>query len=140
TWLFPSDPVVFFGSLSYLHNLKRSNVSRTVLSGAPPPFSPTTTDFIGEVKAGDIIGFNVGMGLALNEKAAISIGYDQSIVGKTQQNGVDSPGAVRVILGTLLLGGSYRFSERMSLNVALGVGVTRDTPDVSLTVRVPIAF
>lgn len=140
TWLFPSDPVVFFGSLSYLHNFKRSNVSRTVLSGAPPPFSPTTTDFIGEVKAGDIIGFNVGMGLALNEKAAISIGYDQSIVGKTQQNGVDAPGAVRVILGTLLLGGSYRFSDRMSLNVALGVGVTRDTPDVSLTVRVPIAF
>jgi len=50
---------------------------------------------------------------------------------------VDSPGAVRVILGTLLLGGSYRLSERISLNVALGVEVTRDTPDVSLTVQVP---
>lgn len=140
TWLFPSDPVVFFGSLSYLHNFKRSNVSRTVLSGAPAPFPPTTTEFIGEVEAGDIIGFNVGMGLALNEKAAISIGYDQNIVGKTKQNGVDSPGAVRVILGTLLLGASYRFNDRVSLNVALGVGVTRDTPDVSLTVRVPISF
>lgn len=140
TWLFPSDPVVFFGSLSYLYNFKRSNVSRTVLSGAPPPNSPTSTDFIGDIEAGDIIGFNIGMGLALNEKAAISIGYDQNIVGKTKQNGVDSPGAVRIILGTLLLGGSYRLSERMSLNVALGVGVTRDTPDVSLTVRVPIAF
>lgn len=140
TWLFPSDPIVFFGSLSYLHNLKRSNVSRTVLSGAPAPFSPTSTDFIGDIEAGDIIGFNIGMGLALNEKAAISIGYDQNIVGKTKQNGVDSPGAVRVILGTLLLGGSYRFSPRISLNVALGVGVTRDTPDVSLTARLPISF
>lgn len=140
TWLFPSDPVVFFGSLSYLHNFKRSNVSRTVLSAAPAPFSPTSTDFIGDIEAGDIIGFNVGMGLALNEKAAISFGYDQNIVGKTKQNGVDSPGAVRIILGTLLLGGSYRFTDRVSLNVALGVGVTRDTPDISLTARVPISF
>lgn len=140
TWLFASDPVVFFGSFSYLYNFPRKNVSRTVLSGAPPPFSPTSTEFIGEVKAGDIVGFNVGMGLALNEKAAISIGYDMNLVGKTEQNGMDVPGSVRVILGTLLLGGSYRFNDRVSLNVALGVGVTRDTPDVSLTVRVPITF
>lgn len=140
TWLYASDPVVFFGSFSYLHNLRRSNVSRTVLSGAPPPNPQTTTELIGEMKAGDIIGLNLGLGLALNEKAALSLGYDQSIVGRTQQNGRDAPGAVRLALGTLLLGGSYRFSERTSLNVALGVGVTRDTPDVSLMVRVPMAF
>lgn len=140
TWLFPSDPVVFFGSLSYIYNFSRSDVSRTVLSGAPEGFPPTTTEFIGEVDPGNIIGFNVGLGLALNEKAAISIGYDQNIVGKTQINGTDAPGSVRIILGQLLLGGTYRFNDRFSLNVALGVGVTRDTPDVQLTVRVPIAF
>jgi uncharacterized coiled-coil protein SlyX len=140
TWLYPSDPVVFFGSLSYLYNFERHDVSRTVLSGAPEGFPQTTTEFIGDVKAGNIIGFNIGMGLALNEKASISIGYDQSIVDKTEQNGEDAPGAVRVILGTLVLGGSYRFSDRYSINVALGVGVTRDTPDMTLTVRVPAAF
>jgi hypothetical protein len=80
------------------------------------------------------------MGLSLNEKAAISIGYDQSIVGKTKQNGEDVAGGVRITLGTLLLGGTYRLSQRTSLNFALGVGVTRDTPDVTFTVRVPISF
>ena len=45
------------------------------------------------------------MGLALNEKASFSVGYDQSIIGKTKQNGVDVPGSVRTTLGTLLLGG-----------------------------------
>ena len=104
TWLFPSDPVVFFGSISYLYNFERSNVSRTVLTGAPEPFPPTTTEFIGDIKAGNIFGFNIGLGLALNEKAAISIGYDQNIVGKTKQNGVDAPGSVRIILGTLNCG------------------------------------
>ena len=132
TWLFPSDPVVFFGSLSYLHNFKRSNVSRTVIDGQREP--------LGDIEAGDIIGFNLGMGLALNEKAAISIGYDQSMIGKTKQNGKEVAGAVRVTLGTLLLGGTYRFSDRVSLNVALGAGVTEDTPDVTFTARLPVSF
>ena len=132
TWLFPSDPVVFFGSLSYLHNFKRSDVSRTVIGGQ--------TEFLGDIEAGDIIGFNLGMGLALNEKAAISIGYDQNSIGKTKQNGQEVAGAVRISLATLLLGGTYRFNENVSLNVALGAGLTRDTPDVNFTVRVPVTF
>lgn len=132
TWLYPSDPVVFFGTFSYLYNFERNNVSRTVLNGQ--------TESLGDVQLGDIWGFNLGMGLALNEKASISLGYDTSLVGKTQQNGRNAPGAVRITLGTLLLGGTYRFSDRWSLNVALGVGVTRDTPDMTLTARVPISF
>ena len=132
TWLFPSDPVVFFGSLSYLHNFERSNVSRTLIDGQ--------RESLGDVKAGDIIGFNLGMGLALNEKAAISIGYDQNIFGKTTQNGEAVAGSVNLTQATLLLGGTYRFNEQVSLNVALGAGLTRDTPDLNLTVRVPVTF
>lgn len=140
TWMYASDPVVFFGSLSYLHNFEREDVSRTVLTGAPEGFPQTTTEFIGEVDAGDILGINIGVGLAFNEDAAISIGYDHSIVDRAKQNGEDMPGSTRVVLGTLLLGGTYRISERTSLNVALGAGLTRDTPDVSLVARLPITF
>ena len=140
TWLYASDPVVFFGSLSYLHNFARKDVSRTTLTGAPEGFPQTTTEFLGEIDAGDIIGFNVGVGLALNERAAISIGYDHNIVQRSQQNGTDLPGSVRVVLGTLMLGGTYRISDRVSLNIALGAGMTRDTPDVTLVARLPIRF
>ena len=140
TWMFASDPVVFFGSLSYLHNFARKDVSRTTLSGAPEGFPQTTTEFLGEVDAGDILGFNLGVGLALNDRAAISIGYDHSMVQRSRQNGRDLPGSVRVVLGTLMLGGTYRISDRTSLNIALGAGMTRDTPDVSLVARLPIRF
>ena len=132
TWLFPSDPAVFFGSVSYLHNFKRSNVSRTVLNGEK--------EFLGDVEPGDIIGFNFGMGLGLNEKASLSLGYDHNSIGRTRQAGRPVPGSVRTQLGTLLLGYSYRISERRSLNVSVGAGLTRDTPDVSLTVRLPTTF
>ena len=140
TWMYASDPVVFFGSLSYLHNFAREDVSRTTLSGAPEGFPQTTTEYLGEIDAGDILGFNVGVGLALNERAAISIGYDHNIVARSRQNGSDLPGSVRVVLGTLLLGGTYRISDRTSVNIALGAGMTRDTPDVTLVARLPIRF
>jgi hypothetical protein len=140
TWMYASDPVVFFGSLSYLHNFPRKEASRTTLTGAPEGFPQTTTEFLGEIEAGDIMGFNMGLGLALNDRASISMGYDHSIVARSRQNGRDLPGSVRVVLGTLLLGGTYRISDRTSFNIALGAGMTRDTPDITLVARLPIRF
>lgn len=131
TWLFPSDPAVFFGSFSYLHNFKR-DVSRTVLDGVK--------ESLGEIAPGGVIGFNFGMGLALNDKASFSVGYDHNSVGRTKQNGVTVPGSVRMQLGTLLIGYSYRLSDKKTLSVAVGAGLTRDTPDVSLMFRVPMSF
>ncbi|MGZ8289998.1 MAG: acetate kinase [Telluria sp.] len=132
TWLFPSDPAIFFGTVSYTHNFKRNDVSRTVLNGEK--------ELLGDLKPGDVVGFNFGMGLALNEKASVSIGYDHSSVGRMKQDGIALPGSVRTQLGTLLVGYSYRLSDKRSLNVSVGAGVTRDTPDVSLTLRMPIGF
>jgi hypothetical protein len=132
TWLMPSDPAIFFGSFSYTHNFKRGNIYRTVLNGQK--------ELLGEVKPGDVFGFNFGMGLALNEKASFSIGYDHNSVGRTRQNGQVIPGSVRMQLGTLLLGGSYRLSDKRTLNVSVGAGLTRDTPDVTLMVRVPFSL
>lgn len=130
TWLFPSDPAIFFGTFSYLHTFKRANVSRLVLDGQRDP--------LGELAPGGVLGFNFGMGLALNEKASISFGYDHSSIARMRQNGAPVAGSVRTQLGTLLIAYSYRLSEKRTLNVAVGAGVTRDTPDVSLTVRVPM--
>ncbi|MBN3762640.1 acetate kinase [Burkholderia sp. Ac-20365] len=132
TWLFPSDPVVFFGNFSYLHSFGRSDLSLHILDGE--------TESVGHIQPGDIWGFNIGMGLALNEKASFSIGYDQSIVLPTKQNGSTVPGSVRVILGTLLVGYSYRLTPKTTLNFSLGAGLTRDTPDLTLTFRMPIQF
>lgn len=132
TWLFPSDPAIFFGTVSYLHNIKRNNVSRQVLNGE--------MEQIGDLAPGSVVGFNFGLGLALNDKASVSLGYDHNSVGKMKQNGQFVPGSVRTQLGTLLVAYSYRLSERRSLNVSVGAGVTRDTPDVSLSLRVPTTF
>ena len=129
--LYPSDPAVFFGTISYLHTFSRNNVSRNTDQGP---------EFIGKVSPGGIFGFNFGMGLGLNERSSFSIGYDHAIVGKTKIEGQTPADAVRVQLGTLLLGYSYRLDSTKSLNISLGAGLTRDTPDVTLTARMPFSF
>lgn len=128
TVLVPSDPAVFFGGLSYMYNLKRD----------------VGNDF-GVIIPGNILGFNFGMGLALNEKATFSIGYDHQAVAKTRQK--DGNSAANQIgiqttaqIGTLLLGYSYRMTQSTKVNLSLGVGVTRDAPDMQLTLRLPVSF
>ena len=132
TWLFPSDPAVLFGSISYLYSFKRDNVTRQVLNGE--------RESIGTLEPGGVFGFNFGMGLALNDKTSLSLGYDHSSVARIRQNGKPVGGSVRTQLGTLLIGYSYRLSATKSLNISLGAGLTRDTPDVSLSVRMPMTF
>ncbi|MBJ7311641.1 acetate kinase [Rugamonas sp. CCM 8940] len=132
TWLYPSDPAIFFGSVSYLHNFRRHNVMRRIQGGQ---FEP-----LGTLAPGGVLGFNFGMGMALNDKAAFSLGYDHSSIARTRQNGVAVPASVRIQLGTLLLGFSYRLNDKRTVNVAVGAGLTRDTPDVQLSVRVPMSF
>ena len=79
------------------------------------------------------------MGLALNEKSSFSIGYDGASVGKTKISTQETL-STRVQLGTLLLGYSQRVSPTTSVGLTVGVGGTRDSPDVTLGLRVPVSF
>lgn len=132
TWLFPSDPAVFFGGFSYTHNFKRSNVSRLVLNGE--------REFIGSVEPGGILGVNFGVGLALNDKSSLSIGADLNSVGRTRQNGDPVRGSVRTQLSSLLLGYSYRYNEKTAFSLTVGAGLTRDTPDMTVILKVPMSL
>lgn len=128
TAIYPSDPVVFFGGLSYLHNFP-SDINKSIGS-----------TYIGRVEPGDQIQFDFGMGLALNDRASFSLGYQHTIVEKAKYNGSAPSGAISTQLGQLLVGYSYRLDESTSLNVSLGVGVTSDTPDVHISFRLPFMF
>jgi len=131
TMLYPADPAVFFGSVSYQHNIKRKGVVMNTTNG------PVA---LGDIEPGGVFGFNFGMGLSLNDRSSFSVGYDHASVGKTRINGANAINAVRTQLGTLLIGYSYRIDKSRSLNLSVGAGVTRDTPDVQLSLRYPVLF
>ncbi|MGC3963065.1 MAG: autotransporter outer membrane beta-barrel domain-containing protein [Rhodocyclaceae bacterium] len=131
TVLYPSDPAVFFANLSYQYSFKRNNVQAKTDTG---------WEDIGSVQPGGIWEFGFGMGMSINERASFSIGYDQQSVGKLKQNGQAAPASVRVQLASLLLGFSYRLTSATTLNVSIGAGLTSDSQDLQLTVRLPIMF
>lgn len=132
TVLYPADPVVLFGGLNYLYSFPRDDVTLRMEDGS--------TQNLGRVAPGGIIGFNMGIGLGLNEKMSLSLGYDQNSVEATKVNGQKPPDAVRLQLGTMLVGLSYRRTPTSNINFTLGVGVTRDAPDVTLSLRYPMSF
>lgn len=121
TAILPSDPAVFFGTISYMYNVER-DVDGT-------KYDP-----------GDTVGFNLGMGVGLNEKTSFSIGYDHVVLGKPKENGKEIPGSVIVQIGSLLVGCSYRLNEKTSINLSLGAGLTPAASNVQLTLRLPTSI
>ena len=128
SFVYPSDPAVFFGGLAYTYSF-----SRDVGNG------------FGTIKPGGVIDFSFGMGLALNERASFSFGFQLSRVGESSQSGDFSPfkslsTSGTQTLGTARFGLTYAFTRQTALNLTLGIGVTNETPGLELTARVPISF
>jgi hypothetical protein len=126
--IYPSDPAVFFGGLAYTYSF-----SRDVGNG------------FGTVRPGGVTDLSFGMGLALNERASFSFGFQLSVVGESKQSGDVSPFKTLATTGTQTLGTArfgltYAFTRQTALNLTLGIGLTDETPGLELTARVPISF
>jgi hypothetical protein len=124
----PSDPVVFFGGINYTWNIKR-DVNKTVGG-----------QYFGEIDPGDSVGLNFGMGLSLNERSSFSLSYEHTWIGKSKFAGLTDVNALDVQLGTLQTTFSYRLNKSANLNLTIGAGLTEDTPDTTMTLRIPIKF
>jgi hypothetical protein len=126
-----SDPVVFFGNLSYTANLPANH---TV-----PANDPTNPDAktIGHFTPGGAVGFQLGSILALNPEVSMTVGWDQRFTRSTQLNGVDIP-ASYLVEGTLRLGTSYVYAPGKIVDLSFGVGLTPDTPNLQFSVGVPL--
>jgi len=125
-----SDPAVFFGSLRYIWNIGR-DVDIQDSAGGPP--ARTNLD------PGDGVGLNFGVGFSLNEKSSISISYEHVRISASRAEGRKIVGS-DFDTGTFNFGLSYRVSDRMSVNMGVGIGVTDQTPDTRIIFRVPIRF
>jgi hypothetical protein len=155
TAIFPSDPVVFYGSVGYTINISdKINKSHTVVPECVDTTDPVTCPdpiqtTIGEVDPGDSVNASVGMGLSLNERASISLGFSFDYVFPTDQDLIVDTGtgpAPRHVesdplyVGEFLVGASYQVSDTVGLNLNFSVGATEAAPDFETTLRVPIRF
>ncbi len=127
TVLYPTDPAVLYGSISYLWNLEDDK----------------GPEFGGEVDPGDIIGFSFGIGFSVNERTSFSLGYEHNIIDKTEVElapDLEDAEFDRYHSGSLLLGISQQMFDKTPLNISLAVGVTEQSPDVQITFKAPFQF
>ncbi|MGZ8164450.1 MAG: transporter, partial [Methylobacter sp.] len=120
TALYPTDPAVFFGNLSYSYNVE-------------------TSENVGKVNPGDTLGMSFGMGFGLNERSSFSLGYSHKHVLNSEINGETINGS-ELDIGQLLVGYSFKYSPRTTFNLSLGIGTTEDAQDVRLNFRLPMTF
>ena len=114
------DPLVFVGSLSYAWS-RSENVDGF------------------DVKAGNTASANLRAILAASPDVSLRAGVSFARAGKSAVNGFSIEGS-RTTASVLELGTSVVLGRNMLLDVALGVGLTSDSPDVLLGVSLPIRF
>jgi hypothetical protein len=125
-----SDPVVFFGNLSYTENLAARHTVP-----ANDPDNPGAT-MVGHFRPGSSYGFQLGSILALNTETSMTLGWDQRFTRATQLNGSTLPGSY-LVEGSLRLGTSYLYAPGRTLDLSFGVGLTPDTPNLQFSVGLP---
>jgi hypothetical protein len=114
------DPLVVFTTVDYSANLAYDQ-----------PF--------GRVHPGDSVDWQIGALLAVSPETSLSLGFAQEFKGRTRVDGRPIAGSDG-IAAVAQFGLDQALSSRALLDVSLGIGVTRDAPDYTLMVSLPIRF
>jgi hypothetical protein len=134
TFIYPTDPVVFFGNLGYLWTEEDDKGITFDEDGNALGF--------GLVDPGDALRLSFGLGLGLNDRSSFSISYQLDQFSKTF---IETAATQEIIgsdvtVGKLLVGYSLRLANGTPLNLAFSVGTTGDASDTDLTFRMPFTF
>jgi hypothetical protein len=110
------DPMVFIGGVSYQHSFERD-----------------------QIKSGPVVATNLGGAIALSPETSLRLFLSGAYQSETELFGSDVDGSDRAV-GTLVIGSSTLLVPGVLLNASLGVGLTDDADDMSLTFSLPIRF
>lgn len=130
TVIYPTAPGTLFANLLYTNNLGR-RVSVRSTDGGPP----TAID----LTPGEAVGLTVGIGFALNDRASLTLSYQQQHVFSSLQNGQTIRGS-SYSFGSFNFGIGYELSERLRVNANVGIGVGPNTPAARLLIEFPYRF
>jgi hypothetical protein len=114
------DPAVLFASFRYIWDIEN--------------------DFgqgLGKLDYGDSYEYTFGLAFALNERLAFTASFDDTITGRTSQNGKKLNGT-DLTIARLFIGTSYRLSPLTTFNLEVGIGLSNDAPGFTVQASVPL--
>ena len=114
------DPLVFFGTYTFSHNIAEEKAGV-------------------EVDPGNSHTLRFGTILATSPSTSLRAAFNVTFFDTTRYGGIPLSGTDETF-GMLEFGGSVLLGERTALDVAVGAGVTRNAPDFRIGVALPIRF
>jgi hypothetical protein len=129
------DPAIVFGNVGVIHSFTRSFND---IDTDPEVVTP------GSVKLSNVYYFGAGIAFAFNDRASLSMSFSDRINGKDSLQATGGPWTK--IIGsqanaaTLNLGFTYALSPHTTIVTILGMGMTPDAPDFTLTFKIPYMF
>tara|TARA_B100000929_G_scaffold272462_1_gene244011 strand:- start:397 stop:1587 length:1191 start_codon:yes stop_codon:yes gene_type:complete len=125
------DPAIVFANLGYTYNIEEDFDDISAGEG----------DQRADVDLGDSISAGFGTAFALNERLSLALSYSHEYIRKTEitpegGNETEVIGSDATI-GVFNIGGTYAMTDSTSVVTNLGIGMTDDASDISLTFRMP---
>ena len=130
TVLLPTAPGVLFANLQFQHNLARTQPVQNPAGGPATPVS---------LQPGEAPAITFGIGFALNDRAALTLSYQQTHVFTAYENGRAIPGSP-YSYGTFNFGLGYQISQSTRLNLSVGIGAGPNTPAAKVLFELPYRF
>jgi hypothetical protein len=130
TVLLPTAPGVLFANLQFIHNLGRTQNIQDRQGGPPTPVN---------LQPGEAPALTFGIGFSLNDRAALTLSYQQEHVFTAYANGQAIQGSP-YSFGTFNFGLGYQISEALRLNLSVGIGTGPNTPAAKVLFEVPYKF
>jgi len=127
-----ADPAILFANVGYIHSFDRSFDD---IDSNPDTVNP------GDVRLGKSFYFGAGIAFAFNERTSLSISFSDKLSARASTRYKDGKW-IKMIgsdanAGTLNLGVTYALTSKATFVSMLGVGLTPDAPDFSLSFKVP---
>ncbi|WP_295997083.1 transporter [Rugamonas sp.] len=125
------DPVALFGS-----------ISGTISAPATNLYQANGTRTLTRVQPGGSVAFGMGFAYALSYDISTTVSFQEAISAGSKLRFLDGLQAKTTTQtsGILNMGLGYRISPKTTVNVSVGIGLTSDSPNLSLDVNLPLAF
>ena len=143
------DPVIGFGSISYMHNFETTGLSQARLIQLDA-FSPTMQGELKEVDFGGSLSGTIGLSYAITYDFTMTLQYQHTISGRStflseymdSNNNVFeySARSVTADSGTAKLTAGWKGAEGRYMNVHLSFPMTDGQPDLVVGVSLPLLF
>jgi hypothetical protein len=130
TVLLPTAPGVLFANLQTQHNLARTQPVQNPAGGPATPVN---------LQPGEAPAITFGIGFALNDRAALTLSYQQTHVFTAYENGRAITGSP-YSYGTFNFGLGYQISQSTRLNLSVGIGAGPNTPAAKVFLELPYRF